>query len=92
VAVVENSPQRTPVEIIVTFKNNQKGSLFYIKHKRHQGAKAAARSSSMSANEMETDKQNSNFGNFSRRLSHVLLQKMLETQGLQANDHKHAIV
>ena len=34
VAVVEKAPQRTPVEIIVTFKNNQKGSLFYIKHKR----------------------------------------------------------
>ena len=54
-AVVENAPQRTPVEIIVTFKNNQKGSLFYIKHKRPQGAKTAARSSSMSAHEMETD-------------------------------------
>ena len=38
VAIVENASQRTPVEIIVTFKNNQKGSLFYIKHKRPQGA------------------------------------------------------
>ena len=73
-------------------KINQKGSLFYIKLKGLQGAKAAAMSSSMSANEMETDEQNSNFGSFSRRLSHVLLQKMLETQGLQASDSKHAIV
>ena len=38
VAVVEKVPQRKPVEIIVTFKNNQKGSFFYIKHKRPQGA------------------------------------------------------
>jgi len=88
VAVVEKAPQRTPVEIIVTFKNNQKGSLFYIKHKRPQGAKAAV----MSANEMETDQQNSNFENFSRRFSHALLKKMLETQGLEANDYKDAIV
>jgi len=92
VDIVENASQRTPVEIIVTFKNNQKGSLFYIKHKRPQGAKAAAMSSSMSANEMETDQQNSNFENFSRRFSHALLKKMLETPGIEANDYKHAIV
>ncbi len=53
-------------------------------------------SSTISANEMETDHQNSNFKNFSRppscRFSHALLQKMLETQGLQASDYKHAIV
>ena len=92
VAIVENASQRTPVEIIVTFKNNQKGSLFYIKHKRPQGAKAAAMSSSMFANELETDQQNSNFENFSRRFSHALLKKMLETPGIEANDYKHAIV
>ena len=70
--------------------------MFYIKHKRLQGAKAATMSSTISANEMETDHQNSNFKNFSRppscRFSHALLQKMLETQGLQASDYKHAIV
>ena len=46
----------------------------------------------MSANEMETDQQNSNFEIFSRRLSHALLKMMLETQGLEANDYKDAIV
>ncbi len=58
VAVVVKAPQRTPVEIIVTFKNNQKGS-----HRLHQSAKAATMSSTISANEMETDNQNTNFGN-----------------------------
>ena len=79
------SSNNRPVEIVVTFDNNSKGSLFYIKHKRDKGGKSVKA-------HMDVDNINENMlSSFTRRFSHELIRSMLETQGREDSHLKSAI-
>jgi hypothetical protein len=83
-----------PVEIIVKFDNNQHASLFAIKHKREKGAKSAAKGrKNIDAND-DIDfvaAEDNDFINFSRRISHELLIRIVKTQGSKEADVKRSI-
>jgi hypothetical protein len=93
IAKQAGSSHDKPVEIIVRFDNNQHTSLFAIKHKREKGAKSAKGRKNINADNdiAVVAAEDNDFINFSRRISHELLTRIVKTQGSKEADVKRSI-